>query len=585
MGEQVLKALANPTNQAILSLLAIEPTYPRRISELLSLSESDVSRRLRRMEEAGLVRSGWEHVDGKNVKSYRLVAEEITVAISGEGLSIETAGDDGEPTTRTVVDRLEVRVPEPEGFVGRERELEILDGPDPVVAVEGIAGIGKTSLAAAFARHKQQTAPVFFHSFSGTESLTWLAHRLGVFQARQGDEALLAAIETGAPMADQRELMLEALDQEGSVAVFDAVERVRDEALEAFVSDAIERVDQGRLVVTGRRLPSFDPTDGDVRRVRLTGLTPEEVHRFLDERGLDVDPKTAESVQQRLGGHPLATNLFAEAAAEATSPVDELLGRVPDDEIEDYLLAEVNDTLSEPEQNVLAHASIFHGPFTRSAIETVYPGDPGGALVKLRRRRLLRADGDVYHVHSLLRSFFAERLDDAARLHEAAAEHALSQGTLEARLDALYHLLEAGQRSRVLDLLERDLDLEEFDLIEEGYHNLYLDVLQRLDPDEILDDAGAGLVEDELGDIRYHRGEHEQALSRYRRAAERFSGADADAGERLADLAWKRALVLAELGREDEAVEQVRAGLDEHTPDERTQERLEALADELGVEP
>lgn len=578
MEEDALSALANPTNQAILSLLAIEPGYPRRVADLLSRSESDVSRRLRRMEDAGIVASGWERIREKNVKAYRLVPDEIAVRIDAQGLTIEARNDEDDATTSTVVDRLKVHVPEPEGFVGRAREMETLAGEDPVVLVEGIAGIGKTSLAAEHAHEAMATRDVFFHSFSGTESLTWLAHRYAVFHARHHDPTLLEDIQDAA-LPDQRGLLLDAMDHAGTLTVLDATEQIRDEDLQTFLSDAIAHVQDGNLVVTARTLPGFNPALDTVTRLRLTGLSAGEVRTFLEQQGLPVDDDAAEHVQRRLGGHPLAVNLLAQTAKETQRPLNDIVDHVPEQGIEEYLLHEVNQHLTEQEKNLLAHASIYPGPFTLPDIEALYPGNPGGALVQLRRRRLLNEEGERYRMHELLRPFFTERLDDPEGLHEQAAEHALAKGTLEARLSALYHLLEAGKPKRVLSLLERDLDLEEYDLIEEGYHNLYLDVLERFDPETINDDQQAALVHDERGDIHHHRGDHDQALQAYQEAKERFTLADAQ--DRLADIAWKRALSLKALSRDEEAIEQAREGLDDHAPDAKTKERLAALLHDL----
>lgn len=582
MSERILEALAKETNQAILSLLAIEPTYTRSISELLGYSESDVSRRLSRLEDAGLVASEWQHVDGRNVKVYRLVADEVSIRIDGEGLAIEATREGTDATERTLLDRLEVRIPEPETFVGRGDELAVLEGPAPVVLVEGIPGIGKTSLAARFALDHRDERPVFFHSFTGTESLTWLAHRVGVFQARHDDPDLLEAVEAEVPLADRRRLLLEALEDPSTITVLDETGRIRDQDLEELIADAIEHVREGKLVVTGRNLPAFDPSADHVERLRLDGLSTEDVQRLLAERSIPADEALAAEVRRRLGGHPLAINLLAEAAGDAATSLEGLLEGAPERAIEDYLLDEVHDRLTDSERRVLSYASVLHGRFTREDLAAIYPGNPEGALVRLRRRRLLEVQGDTYRVHDLLASFFQERLDDPAAIHEEAAEHALGQGTLEARLEALHHLLEAGKRARVVDLLERDLDLEEFDLVEDGYHNLYLDVLQQLDPDTIAAAGRAGLVHDEIGDVRLHRGEHEQALDHYREAAASFREAGDE--QRLADLAWKRALALIELDRAGEARKRVQAGLTEHGPDERTRGRLETLADELDVE-
>lgn len=581
VAEDTLKALANPANQAILSLLAVEATYPRRIADLLSMAESDVSRRLRNLQDVGLVTSSWEHVEGKNVKAYDLAAEEVHVRILGKGLVVET-GTAGEGEPPTVVDRLRVRVPEPEGFVGRREELAALGGPEPVVLVEGLAGIGKTSLVSAYGQRVDGDAPVFYHGFTGTESLTWLAHRLGVFLARHGQRALLDAAEEGAPLADRRELLLQALEDGDAVVLLDEVERVRDDALKDVIVEAIERDEAGKLVVAGRQLPRIDPGVDHVRHLRLEGLSRADVDQLLGDQGVGVNEATLDGIQETLGGHPMALVLFAEAASDPGVEPATLLDRLPDQEMEEYLLEEVHDHLTDAERSLLCHASVFRGPFTTGDIEAVYPRDPRGLLVELRRRRLLRREGDDYRLHALLRSFFHRRLGDPAAVHGRAADRALERGGLEARLAAMHHLLEAGDRDRVLGLLEEDLDLAEVDLVREGYHNLYLDVLEELDTDTIEDPRRAGLVDDEVGDIRHHRGEHEAALARYREAADHFRKADAPG--RLADLAWKRALVHRALDQGAKAAQRVREGLAEHEPDARTRERLEEVAEEMGVD-
>ncbi|MGQ0535159.1 MAG: hypothetical protein ACT4PT_03705, partial [Methanobacteriota archaeon] len=185
MSEEVLKVLANRTNQAILNLLAVEPTYPRKVGDLLSLSETEVARRLKHMESLGLVASSWQYI-GKNVKLYRLVASSVSLRFTAGGLRMELSTGNAKATTEVLTPFL-MSVPVPTEFVGRSRELSTLADGGRVVIVEGLPGIGKTSLVAQFAHESAKTRSVFWHSFRGVESLTWLANRCAVFLAQHGD--------------------------------------------------------------------------------------------------------------------------------------------------------------------------------------------------------------------------------------------------------------------------------------------------------------------------------------------------------------------------------------------------------------
>ena len=131
----------------------------------------------------------------------------------------------------------------------------------------------------------------------------------------------------------------------------------------------------------------------------------------------------------------------------------------------------------------------------------------------------------------------------------------------------------------MLDLLERNLDLREFDAMDGGYHHLYLGILELFPRDEVRDERRWALIEDEKGDIRLHRGEAERALQHYATALAYFQAAK-DA-PRITDLAWKRGLALQQLGK----VADARAAADEGLRVARAAgvatERLEQLRAEL----
>ncbi len=577
MVEELLKVLANRTNQDILNLLTVEPTYPRKIADLLSLAETEVARRLRQMEKLDLVSSQWSYI-GKNVKLYQLVADRVEVTIAAEGIRVDLHERGSGRVVHAGVQRLVMHLPEPEEFVGRAVELEGLKGDRPVAIVEGMPGIGKTSLLATFARSRGAD-PVFWHSFRGVESLNWLANRLGLFLAQNGHTQLLEAVEQGADAADKRALLLEALDLTSVTVVLDDVHKIEDPVVKDFLTDAIHHVRHGRLVVGARERPAHNPSAGHVRLLELRGLDDDAVGEFLQRKELPLPEHLLPRLRSEVGGHPLALNLFVEAVKAAGGDAEAMLDGVPERDLEEYLLREIYGHLEDDERRVLGLASLFRGSFTHADVLAMSSRNPQGVLLRLRRRLLVQALDHEYALHEIIRNFFYSLLHDKARLHSKLADHYLGKGTLEGRLEAMHHMLAADQRDRVLKLLEENLDLREFDLIDAGYQNLYMDTLDLFDEAKVASARTWGLIQDEKADIWFHRADYPRAMDLYEAAEALFAQVGDDG--RVADVAWKRAMCLGRLGRPDAALELCQATLSEGAPDDTARRRLEELSGAL----
>lgn len=578
VADETLKVLANETNQAILGLLAVEPTYPRKIGDLLSLPEAEVARRLKHMEGLGLVQSKWSYI-GKNVKLYQLTVEGVTLQFTPEGLRLHVAQMGKRTSPSLLLTPFVMTVPHPGEFVGRVKELETLAGAEPVVIVEGMVGIGKTSLLAAYAHAASAKRPVFWHAFSGVESLNWLANRFALFYAEHGDRALLEAVERGAEAADKRRLILEGMDNLRFLIVFDDVHRLEDEAVKALLTDAIQNIQKAKLVLGTRAPVKSGRAAARVKILRLGGLSDEEVRRFLDLKKANVPPHLLPKVRDEVGGHPLALNLLLAAAREAGVSVEKLLDRIPEKNLEEYLLGEVYEGLGEEERALLTVASVFRGTFTFEDLQAVASRLHERTLVAVRRRLLLQSFDGRYGLHEIIRNFFYQHLADKSHIHAKAAAHYLGRGTVEGRLEAMHHFLAAQRRDRVLELLEQNLDLREFDFIDAGYQNLYLSTLELFDRGEVKDGRKWALMEDEKGDIWFHRGDTAKAL-KYYDSALAFFEKHPDAA-RLADLAWKRSMSLSRLGKQKQALEVCEKALKQLAADGVPRTRLEELFETL----
>jgi tetratricopeptide (TPR) repeat protein len=550
VGSDLLKALANPHTQAILTLLHTEPSYPRKVARILSLPETEVARRLRALQRLGLVTATWQHV-GKNVKVYSPTTARMDVQFGAAGITVQLYATEATTPRRIYAfDPLPAAIPKPQLLLGRTAELAVLGGPSRVVVVEGLAGIGKTSLLAA---HAAGLAPhdVYWQSLSGLESLEWLANTLAIFHARRGDGRWLDQVETARDNAALHRFVLSGLDVDGVTAILDDVHRVQDPAVAALVTDAVNSVRSGRLLLGTRGRVPHRP-DAAVTRLRLDDISDDAIRELFVAKGQELNPALMPRVRAEVGGHPLALNLFIETAKANAVAVETLLDRIPERDLERYLLQEIYDGLAEGDRRALGLASLFDDRFTAEDLGALLGHDPQPVLARLRARLLVQPLPDGFRLHEVLKNLFYHMLHDKRGLHARAARYFARRGDLAGRIEAMHHFLAADHRDEALALLREDLDLRDYELIDSGYHNLYWKILASFSRDQVPDDHGWALIEDERGDILLHREEPAAALAHYEEAARGFAAAGKPA--RCADVAWKRALALRGLGRSEEAV-------------------------------
>ncbi len=577
--QDMLKLLANPTNQSILSLLRSEPSYARKIGALLELKESEVTRRLRQMEDAGLVASDWAYI-GKNVKMYHLEAEGIDVRFEPEGMRLHVHGP--RESKEGVVAHLAPRIPPVTHLAGRHHELDLLSNDSSVNVIAGLAGIGKTSLLAYHAA-RLDAATVFWHSFRGVESLHWLANRIAVFASHHGDDRLLEALQRDAEPAEQRELLMDVFNQPQYSIFLDDVHHIDDEHVRRFVDDAIIHTRKGRLFVTSREHLRSASGQPHVDEIHLTGLEDEAVAQLLAADGADVDDATLMRLRRLVGGHPLALHLLATAAKQNDEGLPSLVERAEGGsmDLQDYLLSELDGRITDSQRRVLTTAAIFRTSFAVADLQAVcskriHEKD----VMDLVRQYLLLDRGGLYETHDIVRSFYFRMLEDPKPLHARAAKHFLKKGTTEDRIEAMHHFIAAESKDAALKLIAENLDVREYDFIDAGYARLYLRLLDLFDADGV-DAHRWAVILDEKGDVHFSQGDHEQALAFYRDAHAYFQEM-ADAQE-TPDLAWKMAMAHHRLGNDDAARRLVDDALAATPGDDRTRQRLETLRGELTI--
>ena len=84
----VARILNNESNLKILDKLKVRPYYPRELAQEMELSEPFVVRRLKAMEEEGIVEGRWETEGSRKVKRYYLM--DVSIEYGKEGLKFSS---------------------------------------------------------------------------------------------------------------------------------------------------------------------------------------------------------------------------------------------------------------------------------------------------------------------------------------------------------------------------------------------------------------------------------------------------------------------------------------------------------------
>ncbi len=313
---EIARVLGNETNLQILSLLSTKASYPRELASLLMRDETDISRRLKRMEALGIVEGYWSRVGGRNVKLYRLAVDGFHIRFKNGKMEVVLA----EPSRFEL--RLTPRVgpptyPEP---AGRERELSILNSTHkPVVHVWGPPGVGKTHLVAYHLSVSASDRLVYWHYSDPGDTPTLIAWKVGLALSYAGYEGLRRV--EGAQASTLRDLLLEGIATTGAYVVFDDFHLLNDESSRLILAVA-NRLDEGdgRLYIVSRRREHRLPYwKGIVEEVQLQPLTRQGLRALVAShhpRGAQAAEELADSLWKCSKGIPVIVHAVLEAVAE-----------------------------------------------------------------------------------------------------------------------------------------------------------------------------------------------------------------------------------------------------------------------------
>ena len=474
--KNLLRVVASTVNIDVLNVIRQEPSSPREIARFLGKNETDISRRLRLMEKAGIVNGAWTRKKGRNVKVYALRGFHAEVDFGPEGLTLQlkTATESKSITADAIAS---FEVPSTSNFVGRQRELAMLAGEEGLHVVIGLPGIGKTSLGVAFAASVLKERPVLWHTVREVDSFAYVVSKIAVFLARFGFSDALDYIRGG---GDEDRVNLEligkGLNRIRSVVIFDDYHRRRDERLDALLEHLWRSCSTVKIVVLSRSRPRFYSLESGVREYWLQGLTVEETRMFLSDKGVETGESGTEELWRKVLGHPLSLTLYCALVKERGKGVS--VDIVKDENITGYFLDELSSALSEDEKELLTALSVFRSPVAAKALsDTFNLKKVLQSSHNLEMKMLINRVQDKLVIHELLREAFYRFLDNPREAHLVVARYYNGVGTSAETLEAIFHYIRAENIGAVISIVKEEIEDEKYRFVEQGLSAPLLDLL------------------------------------------------------------------------------------------------------------
>ncbi len=385
-----------------------------------------------------------------------------------------------------------------EEMYGRGEELSLIlrrsrERDPPITVISGIAGIGKSTLAAKVMEEVSVEKSVFWHSFHPWESIRELRDELNSFYRMAAGNDL-----KGQGLYGILSELLGAVER--PILFLDNCEKATGDIRDLF-GILLELKKRGAgfgAVLMSREKLSFydvrDVIDGRVLEIELGPLGREDVKMMLAGTGKD-----GEHVYRKTKGHPLYVEIYQRYHGDTTT-------------MDDFIEHEIYSKLTPGEKRLMKRLSVLWDTTDRDIV--LEPGDDE-VLAELRSAHLVEitVDGKI-GVHAILK----EHIYDHIPLSEKKELHALMGKRMakvrhDTDLEILYHH-ELGDGWKEALAVLKDLkptlaSLHEDDRIK----------LMELFPRELLPGEYQGVYHETVGDIHLLAREWSKALGNYEMAS------------------------------------------------------------------
>lgn len=426
-----------------------------------------------------------------------------------------------------------VKPPVDPQFIGRAKELTYYRRSlrqSGVVVIAGMAGVGKTTLAAQLALQISEPNKTFWHTFRQDEGFEVIISELAGFLAwhQRSDlwQSMEKTIQSGGKLQSADVLfdyLFQQIRNQNYLLCFDDFHYVdEDPVLDRLVERLRSSVLAGeiRVIIVSRRLPEF---------VRVTvheplvGLSLADTQLLLQARGVMLGEGLLETLYTRIEGNAQLLMLAIKTLRRSKDRISLLGNLVQASDIGQFLLKEVDQSLQDEERQVMNSVAALLGyPGTRDAIEEVLAGrNAWRELAYLTNLYLLQSyQGEFnqeYGQHPILQAFYYDMLTRMQRqdMHSRAGEY-YSQIEPDL-LKAALHFYQANDHQRAAQLATQDIWL----IINRGRARGLRELLERFTVTQLNTHLWIE-INLALGQIYTLQGQGEQARKYYQVALEQL---------------------------------------------------------------
>jgi tetratricopeptide (TPR) repeat protein len=458
------------------------------------------------------------------------------------------------------------RPPDTIHFIGRHIELTDFRAQlttSHLAIITGMPGVGKTTLAAVLAQQASPPDKLFWHVFHLGEDIHVVIWKLAGFLAWHDQPEVWRMLQSAQasggqlpPPAVLFDYVFQTLRGQNYLLCFDDFHLVEsDPLLEQFAKRLQKATQVGELsaIIASRHVPDVL---SDAGRKVLTGLSAMDAQHLIVERGVALADDLIAAVYAHTQGNAQLMILTIDALRRAKNPANVIARLAESEDIERYLLTQVDDQLTAEERQVIRAVAVLLGyPGTRQAIAAVMDGENvRRTLSDLTQRNLLiLAESESereYSVHAIVRAFYYDSLAKRERqvLHERAGQYYETEEPAPFR--AALHFEAAGQFDRAAALIIAQVEV----LIDQGKAHMVHELLERL-ADRVTDATLNTEMYEARGDLHYLLGELDEAVDEYEAALHKTND-----GLITVRLLRKTSEVLARKGEPERALENLTQG-------------------------
>ncbi|UCE38430.1 MAG: tetratricopeptide repeat protein [Thermoplasmata archaeon] len=364
-------------------------------------------------------------------------------------------------------------------FFGRKKEIATLNKwindkkGHNIVFIHGMAGIGKTTLAAKLLESYRDSKHLFWHNFHELDTLRSVLFKMAEFLSKLGDDHLELFIRTRINL-DYHEvsrILKKSIGAIDAVLIFDDFHKSNDQIRSFFVYvlRMLTSSSKTKMLILSREIvPFYDRRDVLTRKIvaelLIEGLDFESSRRLLLGKG--IDKNKFKEIYGFTAGNPLFLEIFEKNG-----------------HLERYIHNELFSKLKEDERKILGIMSIYRFPATKDCLVANDDFD-FEKLYNLTEKSLVKTDAHHrYFIHDIMKQFFYSRLSSSKQrnYHLIAAQCYVKKDEPANIIEAIFHYQEAGKYKKASQVAIKSTT----SVLEGGYAAEFLAALERFNEKKV----------------------------------------------------------------------------------------------------